>query len=718
MKELPKIVNKINTAIPLPSLPQLLFKLIEVCRDSSRGAEDIFRIALLDPAITVKLMRLAGIWIPDVNGVRSIEKVICLLGPRNMRKLALTALAAPITNNAMRHSAAKLDQFWHHSIQCAVLARKLSERLGCGFPGDTYLAGLLHDIGKLLLWTHFKKEFDPIFQDPLKDAGSLDGEYNRIGTNHCEAGWRLGQAAKLPPLVADAMLYHHRPASEIAHALPTVRLAYAANLICYRRQHPFSIVDVMQIIGLEQTPSQIEDLIAEAKRTLETVFKYLGLRTDAVFGARCEDSGEGFVPIYEFLREFRELSLVHVAAGEIDTESGRDSAQKELCLTLQILFDIHCVLFFYYNPTDNRLVGKSTPGSLTDIPVDGIELPVKPGASLAAAAIIDNEIVDSFGYLSNEGLSIADEQLLRLLHSEGMVCIPVVSRSRRIGIIAAGISESQFPVLSEQIALLKQYAARAATILGDIQDLHNANHLVSAESDINGEAVRRVIHEVNNPLGIIKNYLNILGPKVREIGQGQEEIDLIREEIDRIPAIIRQLVASQGTSGPTKEIVDINNTLYDLSKLLKSSVLEPSQIALHFTPDPQLPPFAGNRGNLVQVFTNLLKNSIEAMPAGGNIFIHNCHRPKRTKNGEGHILVEIRDDGPGIPQSIMQRLFEPGNSSKGPENFGLGLSICHEIIRRYNGDLRCQTSAGKGTTFQIALPCRVNEKRAETEKNL
>ena len=717
VKELPQIANKINTAIPLPGLPQLLFKLIEVCRNDSRSVEDIIRIALLDPAIATKLMRLAGKWMPGVTGIRRIEEFISIMGPGNMRKLALVALATPIANNAMRHSAAKLSQFWHHSIQCAVLARKLAERQGDVSPGDAYLAGLLHDIGQLLLWTNFKKDFDPLFQDPSTEAASLEKENRGIGTNHCEVGWRLAREANLQPMIADAILYHHRPVAEIIHAMPHVRIVYAANIICHRKKDPYSLAELLKTIGLQQTPAQIGKLVGDAMQTVATVHRYLGLHPDVVFNSGAEDWNESFLPIYDFLREFRELSLVHIAAGEIDSQSEQEGNQKELCLTLQILFDILPVCFFYYHPLRNVLTAKPTAGCSADTLVDGFEIPVKPGAGLAAAAVIKNKIVDSFGYLSGEQLSIADEQLLRLLGTEGMVCIPLESRGEHVGIIVGGIEEPQFPVLSEQINLLKQFADRVATVLADKREADGDRLSAAGVRVINRDAVRRVIHEVNNPLGIIKNYLNILGPKVRDIGQGQEEIELIREEIDRIPAIIQQLTASKGSTGEAAEIVDINHVLFDLSKLLQKSVLEPSKISLHFTPDPQLPSFPGNRGNLVQVFTNLLKNSIEAMPGGGNIFIHTAYRLESADNGRGNILIEIRDDGPGIPISIRQRLFQPGNSSKGPENFGLGLSICQEIIHRYDGKIECQSEEEKGTTFQIALPCNTNADNAETENS-
>jgi signal transduction histidine kinase len=315
-------------------------------------------------------------------------------------------------------------------------------------------------------------------------------------------------------------------------------------------------------------------------------------------------------------------------------------------------------------------------------------------------------------------LSLADEQLLRLLNTEGMVCIPLQRRGKVVGIIVGGINESQFPILSERIGLLRQFADRAAVVLEGCSDFQRNRRLASGDNGPAPDAVRRVIHEVNNPLGIIKNYLNILGPKVRDLDQGQEEIDLIREEIDRIPGIIQQLTAPKESGSTDVEIVDINNILSDLSKLLKKSVLESSKISLHFSPDPQLPSLPANRGNLVQVFTNLLKNSIEAMPEGGNIFIQTAYRQKNAQPGRGDVLIEIRDDGPGIPQSVMQQLFEPGNSSKGPDNFGLGLSISREIIQRYNGEIQCQTDGSGGTIFQIALPCSASEDSQKREKNI
>ena len=92
------------------------------------------------------------------------------------------------------------------------------------------------------------------------------------------------------------------------------------------------------------------------------------------------------------------------------------------------------------------------------------------------------------------------------------------------------------------------------------------------------------------------------------------------------------------------------------------------------------------------------------MPGGGNVFIETVFEQHADKDLKGDIVITVRDDGPGIPDFIMEQLFEPGKSSKGPENFGLGLSISKDIISRYKGTITCNSRKRKGTTFKISLP--------------
>jgi signal transduction histidine kinase len=429
------------------------------------------------------------------------------------------------------------------------------------------------------------------------------------------------------------------------------------------------------------------------------------LSIDAMIENQIKRKKDQESPLFSIFGEFRELSIRHLTLEGSADEDEPSKIQNDVLRSLKILFDITAAYLFFYDPDNNLLIGKTSGVGGRETYIGHVHLPVVPDGSLPALALSQRKIFDSFGYLSNDLVTIADEQLIHLLKTEGMLCIPLVHRQKLIGVICAGIDEPQFPLLWEQINLLNLFAGQAAAVLEKVITSDMRSQVTEEISETVGDdAIRRVIHEVNNPLGIVKNYLKVLSTKIGEHPGVQDEIGLIREEIDRIPGIIAQLSKSQYKQDTDDEPVDINSILYDLSKLLTRSVLEHANISLNFSPDPRLPLFSGKKSNLIQVFINLLKNSVEAMPAGGNIDMATFfEEPANGKTG-GKIVITIRDDGPGLPDDVLARLFEPGLSSKGPEHFGLGLSISKEIISKYTGVMQCESHKDKGTSFRITLP--------------
>jgi signal transduction histidine kinase len=230
---------------------------------------------------------------------------------------------------------------------------------------------------------------------------------------------------------------------------------------------------------------------------------------------------------------------------------------------------------------------------------------------------------------------------------------------------------------------------------------------------------RKVVHEVNNPLGIIKNYLKILGLKLPEKHPAQAELGVIGEEIDRVGQIIRSLKDFSTPATDALEILDINRMLKDILAIVDSSILKPAMIRLEFTPDPSAPGIRTEKNSLKQVVINLVKNAAEAMPEGGNIHVSTqFHDAASQDPGQGQasydrVEILIRDDGPGIPEDISQHLFEPFHSTKKEGHSGLGLSIVHNIVSRLGGSISCETAPQAGTTFKITLPA-ISEERRDT----
>jgi signal transduction histidine kinase len=114
-----------------------------------------------------------------------------------------------------------------------------------------------------------------------------------------------------------------------------------------------------------------------------------------------------------------------------------------------------------------------------------------------------------------------------------------------------------------------------------------------------------------------------------------------------------------------------------------------------------IPPCLANANAMRQILLNLVTNAVQAMPRGGELLL------RTGKTADDRIRLEVRDTGVGIPPEHLQDIFNPFYTTKEPgQGTGLGLSVVHSVLRRYQGDIRVESEVGVGTTFTIDLPCQ------------
>ena len=206
-----------------------------------------------------------------------------------------------------------------------------------------------------------------------------------------------------------------------------------------------------------------------------------------------------------------------------------------------------------------------------------------------------------------------------------------------------------------------------------------------------------VAHEINNPLGIIQNYVTFL--KDQKLGkENLERLGKVESELERIVDIIENLLSfSKLKKLPVKRI-NLAAVLDDVMLLVGHQLKEKHVRLLWANPQQSDVSILGDENRLKQVFINLIVNSIEAVVFEGTIELTLMAHP-----GEAYVEVSISDDGYGIPEDIMTRIFDPFFSTKvGKKNSGLGLSICQHIIESHQGILTCES--GEKTTFNVRLP--------------
>jgi two-component system NtrC family sensor kinase len=176
-------------------------------------------------------------------------------------------------------------------------------------------------------------------------------------------------------------------------------------------------------------------------------------------------------------------------------------------------------------------------------------------------------------------------------------------------------------------------------------------------------------------------------------------LDLIASESRRCGELVKNLLTFSRVTPMHPELTEIK-VLVDRLVLLVQHKLDMSGIELHLHFPADLPRIYCDASQIEQVLLALVMNAIDAMPRGGNLWLRADARPERDE-----FVIEVRDDGSGIPAEILPQLFEPFSTTKEiGKGVGLGLAISQSIVERHRGRIEVETEAGRGTTFMVMLP--------------
>jgi len=293
-----------------------------------------------------------------------------------------------------------------------------------------------------------------------------------------------------------------------------------------------------------------------------------------------------------------------------------------------------------------------------------------------------------------------------MLGADGLLCVPMSSANGISGVIAFAIDSPWDDQHTEEDRILSALAGSAAdAVSGAMHDRlqrDRARVEVTAQFRALG---KRVVHETGNPLSIVKNYLRVLGDKAGDGGQFREELAILNEELDRIARIMQRMGEPLDGESDTGVPVDLNALVREVTTLCNDTLFGGRGIELSQQLDPHVPLLRGDGGALKQVVLNLLSNAAEAMPSGGRLTVVSADNV--NLDGELFVLLQITDSGGGIQPEILQRLFQPGTSTKGDGHEGIGLAVSDSIVRRMGGRILCRSSLGRGTIFVVLLPRKV-----------
>jgi len=212
-----------------------------------------------------------------------------------------------------------------------------------------------------------------------------------------------------------------------------------------------------------------------------------------------------------------------------------------------------------------------------------------------------------------------------------------------------------------------------------------------------GQLAAGVAHEIRNPLGALKGFLQYFHRKPELQEQDKTYLTVMIQEVDRLNTVISHLLDFARPKTPDRQPCDMVELIQHVLTLIEGD-LEAQQIGVTFEPDASLPHIPVDRDQLTQVLLNILLNSIQATEKEGRILID-----IRVFESSQQCELRITDTGKGIAAADVAKVFDPFFSTK-KHGTGLGLAVAYTIIDNHGGQILVESQEGRGTTFRIFLP--------------
>ena len=257
----PISVDSIEELRPFPAAAR---QVMEACEREDVHAGQVAEIISHAPALSLKILRVANSPLYGFSGeIRSIDHAAVVLGLRKVKELAISAAVGEVFGEGNAGTSRIRNKLWQHSLATGCFARMLTKYEDSVPPDEAFMAGLVHDVGKLVLFDHHPMEYASLIGHGLQST--VEKEVENFGLDHAEIGQRCGENWGLPFEIHEAICFHHRP-SDSMDCEPLVRVVAAANVLTriwlserLTAQAKHDMSEVVEALDIDVNPEEIED---------------------------------------------------------------------------------------------------------------------------------------------------------------------------------------------------------------------------------------------------------------------------------------------------------------------------------------------------------------------------------------------------------------------------------------------------------------------------
>ncbi|MCS6950669.1 MAG: HDOD domain-containing protein [bacterium] len=227
-----KLQQLVQTIRDLPALPEVVVRVMRMTEDPRTDAQSIARVIATDQAMAARVLKLANSAFYGLpRRVSTLSEAVVILGFRTIKNLAIAASTFELLNREIAGYWLQRGELWRHSLACAIGAQLIARRVRLPVVEEAFVAGLLHDIGKVAINLFVREQFDQIMECALKERiAFVEAEQAVLGFNHAMAGGLIAEKWNLPPSLVAVIKYHHQPSSAPERE-PMISIVHLADVL-------------------------------------------------------------------------------------------------------------------------------------------------------------------------------------------------------------------------------------------------------------------------------------------------------------------------------------------------------------------------------------------------------------------------------------------------------------------------------------------------------
>ena len=266
----------------LPALPQITYRVLKLTSDPKTSIAELANTIVKDQVLTAKVLRMANsVYYGYARRIYGISEALIILGFSTVRNLVLAASVYTVMDKELQGYFLPKGDLWKHCMSTALIARSLAKKVNYELPDQAFIAGLLHDIGKIVLNTYMKESFNSVIEKVNQEnIPFMDAEQQILGFDHAIVGSRVAEKWNLPQELVEAIANHHSPSraeinpklTSLTHTADAASMAMGIGLGGDGMLYPFDGFATRQLNITEEIIEQTIGEIADSMIDAETIF--------------------------------------------------------------------------------------------------------------------------------------------------------------------------------------------------------------------------------------------------------------------------------------------------------------------------------------------------------------------------------------------------------------------------------------------------------------